>query len=120
MQKRIFPDAYGIEYEHDGTSPVAWRISGYAIVRRGDEIVCVKQASNDKYELPGGGIEVYESLIEGVEREFLEEVGIPAPIPEDAKPFYIHDSQFYNEEQEPKFFHSICLYYEGFIHHELQ
>lgn len=57
-----------------------------AIIKFNDEILCVQRPSNklpyisEKYEFPGGKIEVGESKIEALARELEEELNIKADI----------------------------------------
>ena len=54
-----------------------WRPSAYGIVIREGKILLSKQFG-DRYDLPGGGVDLGESPEEGVIREIKEETGIDA------------------------------------------
>ncbi|MBS7332909.1 MAG: (deoxy)nucleoside triphosphate pyrophosphohydrolase [Weeksellaceae bacterium] len=57
-----------------------------AIIKFGEEILCVQRAQNklpyisEKYEFPGGKIEIGETLKEALSRELVEELNISAEI----------------------------------------
>jgi 8-oxo-dGTP diphosphatase len=57
-----------------------------AIIKFGEEILCVQRAKNklpyisEKYEFPGGKIEIGETLKEALSRELVEELNISADI----------------------------------------
>ncbi|WP_237068221.1 NUDIX hydrolase [Microbulbifer guangxiensis] len=81
----LFP---GLKYEvYRRLSPaMRWDIS-YAVadkfvvgmiyfVERGDELLLVKHSYQDKWALPGGWLDRYESFEESAQRELQEELGI--------------------------------------------
>lgn len=71
-----FRDVRGASHAYDGTSPVVWRASAYAIALREGRLLMVEPAfSPGRWDLPGGGVEPGERLDEGVAREVWEETG---------------------------------------------
>lgn len=56
-------------------SELKWRPSAYGIVIENDKILLCPHLSGG-YDLPGGGVEINESLKEAVEREVREETGL--------------------------------------------
>jgi len=82
---------------------VIWRPSAYGIViDNGKILLCPNALGN--YDLPGGGIEIYESIEQGVEREFKEETGL------DVKFLHIEKvcESFFSDNQNT--YHSILFY----------
>jgi len=72
------PDSFrNANYEfvpYDG-SPVSWRISIYGIHIVDEELLIIKQINEKYWDIPGGGIEIGESLDEALVRESAEEAG---------------------------------------------
>ncbi len=66
-------------YHDVSLDEVKWRPSAYAVVLDGDRVLLTKQ-QNEGYYLPGGGIEIDESLEDAVMREVKEETGIDIEI----------------------------------------
>lgn len=90
---------------------VFWRISAYGVVLSSDQkvLLVLPCCYKDKWILPGGEIELDESIQEGIIRECYEETGYRIRVISD-KPIYIGESNFYAEK---KFCHSINLIYQG-------
>ncbi len=63
-------------------SPASVRVSVKAIIRDGDRILLVRNRDRhgDWYCLPGGGQRVGETLPEALQRECLEEIGVPIAV----------------------------------------
>jgi 8-oxo-dGTP pyrophosphatase MutT (NUDIX family) len=62
---------------YDGASPIRWTLRANVLVVRGGRVLMVRQppAWGGRWELPGGGVEAAESLLEGAARECYEETG---------------------------------------------
>lgn len=74
----IAKDIDGNEHEVD-ESEISWRVHAYAVIIDGDKILLSPQ-HGDKYDLPGGKIELAESVEEGLVREVKEESGIDVSV----------------------------------------
>src|SRR5206468_1369152 len=70
-----FIDLHGNPVPYDGVSPLQWRLGAYVLVVRDDQVLMVEPMHTARWELPGGGVEVHELLVEGAARECLEETG---------------------------------------------
>ncbi len=55
-----------------------YRVAARVLVVQGDKVLLVKEADDDWWALPGGGIDHGESIELTVTREVEEELGVPA------------------------------------------
>ncbi len=55
-----------------------YRVAARVLVVQGDRILLVKEADDDWWALPGGGIDHGETIRSAVLREIEEELGVPA------------------------------------------
>ena len=78
----IFLDIHQKPIELPANEKVHWRVAAYPLVRSSDDkILLVTIQENSKfYILPGGEVELHESLIEGLQRECYEETGYKVEI----------------------------------------
>jgi len=53
-----------------------FRPAAYGIYVRAGKVLLGRSRFTGKWDIPGGGVEPWETLTEGVEREFLEETGV--------------------------------------------
>jgi 8-oxo-dGTP diphosphatase len=110
IEQRNYFDSQGHCHNLRSKDTISWRISAYALVRELDAILLVMQEDGSHYELPGGGIEIGESVESGVRRECQEETGCDIQVTSTI-PFYVSESNFFHDRDG--FFHSICLFYEA-------
>jgi ADP-ribose pyrophosphatase YjhB (NUDIX family) len=72
-----------IDYHHDPNAPTANSIVpsvNVAVTNEAGEILLIRRSDNDNWALPGGGVDIGESLAEAGARETLEETGIECEI----------------------------------------
>lgn len=74
LSSRVFTNADQEVVPYDG-SPIEWRVSVYVMVIKDGKILLGKSKVEKLYDIPGGGIEIGESIEEAIEREALEEAG---------------------------------------------
>jgi 8-oxo-dGTP diphosphatase len=102
-------DVEGNEYAVTA-GELAWRPSAYGIVIRGSMILLVKE--NDRYHLPGGGIDLGEDPERAVIRELKEETGVTAS---DATLLNVASSFFsfgaFDEPSNLTHVHALLFYY---------
>jgi ADP-ribose pyrophosphatase YjhB (NUDIX family) len=110
---RKFINAVGEYIEYDGVSPITWRISVYSLLTYQNQILLVKQKRTDKFQLPGGGIELLETQGEALSREIFEETGLHIDVSTNA-PFYMYENFFF-KRTTGTYHHSLMLFYK----HEL-
>ena len=104
-----FFDIHQNPIERKPEEKIFWRISAYAVVCSEDNKILLVAPQYDKniWLLPGGGVDIDESIAKGIERECYEETGYRVKV-DFTKSIYIGESNFYCLD---KFYHSIILIY---------
>ncbi len=72
-----------IDFHHDPDAPAANSIVpsvNVAVTNDAGEILLIRRSDNDNWALPGGGVDIGESLAEAAVRETREETGIDCEI----------------------------------------
>lgn len=52
------------------------RLSAYGVYITNDKVLLIKDPRSNRWELPGGGVESNETILQALAREFLEETGV--------------------------------------------
>lgn len=117
LQKTAFRDPQGRPVAHDGVTPVTWRVGAFALARRAGRVLMVEIGHSGRWELPGGGVAVYETLLEGAARECLEETGYRF-VATDPAPVYVGELFFSWQQQAPpspgpRYWHSVMVVFAG-------
>ena len=86
-----------------------WRPAVYGILKENNKLLVIQPNWDDKFCLPGGSMNLGETLIQTLKREFLEETGFIVSVSE--QPIFV-DSQLFGNHKVSKFFQRISLYYE--------
>lgn len=94
--------------KYDG-SPVSWRVSLYGICIIDEKLLLIKHVDEKFYDVPGGGVEMTESLDEALERESIEEAGWVLTA---IRPVLVKSDWFYHSE-EARFYKSLQVYFEA-------
>ena len=105
----IFYDETGKAVEKPEKAPVLWRISAYGCVVKEAKILMVRAVLGNTWELPGGGVEIAESIADAVAREGVEETGCRLEVVGDL-PLTVGERNFYSTPLQ-QFFHSLILVY---------
>lgn len=109
----VFKNSKGEKVER-GNQELVWRPSAYVIVKNEkEEILTVKFALNGKFMLPGGGVNIDESLQEAALRECMEETGHTIEI--DGGVVDCKESLFYDDRKEQKFFHTVGVFFNAHV-----
>ncbi|MEI6296067.1 MAG: NUDIX domain-containing protein [bacterium] len=85
-----------------------WRPAVYGVLVKDKKLLIIQPNWDDKYCLPGGSIDLGETPIESLKREFLEETGCSVKIA--TQPIFVDSHLFANPEKE-KYFQRISIYY---------
>jgi 8-oxo-dGTP diphosphatase len=114
LTSKVFLDAKGEQIPYDETSPVTWRVSSHVIALQQNRLLLVEHVHlSGRLELPGGGVEPGESLLEGAVRECWEETGYCfAPI--DSEPYFAAE-EFFCHKQRTMFRHSLIFAFTGTV-----
>lgn len=98
-------DLFGNEHQRE-LKNFKFRASAYGVLIENGKILLKRHPAIEKFDLPGGGIELDETIHEGLVREFKEETGLSVEI---GKLLFVEDSFFtYNGEDA----HGILIFYE--------
>lgn len=106
--QRPWRDANSQPVEYD-QSDITWRVSSYAVIRQADTLLMMRDRNNYLYTFPGGGVEVPESLAEGLAREVAEEIGAQVAV---GRFLTAREDWFYHAQQQ-NFYHAVLLFYEA-------
>lgn len=85
-----------------------FRPSVYAGIIHDGKILMIKNRSNDKFWLPGGGIEICESAGEALKREVKEETGIDIEIEE----FIAFRENLFYYDPSDEAYHAFLFFYK--------
>jgi 8-oxo-dGTP diphosphatase len=100
-------DVDGQKYEIS-VDQLKWRPSVYGIVIKDGKILLSRQFG-ERYDLPGGGLDLGETPEEGVIREVKEETGIDVKNPQLV---HLQNSFFHDAHAEKDYYHCIMLFYK--------
>jgi 8-oxo-dGTP diphosphatase len=102
----ICVDVFGKTY-NVAVDKLSWRPSTYGIVIKNDKVLLSRQFG-DKFDLPGGGLDLGELPEEGVVREVAEETGIKVKNP---KLLGVENSFFQSSHAKDESYHSLLFYF---------
>ena len=90
---------------------VTWRPSANAIVLDSEKVLLVRVKQHGLWELPGGGIEIGESVADGLAREVFEETGYRVRVAA-LTPLYMEDNLFYAPDID-EYFHALPMVFRA-------
>jgi len=110
-----YHDVFGSPTERPEGAPVRWRASCYPIATRHGKILLVQPAWSERWELPGGGVELEreETLIEAAIRECREETGYRF-VPDPASLRFAGE-HFFSVPWSGNYYHSLTFVVRGTI-----
>ena len=89
-----FLDSHENEHFPSKDTEIKCRVSVYALIKKGDSVLCIKEEGSDKWELPGGGVDAPETFVEALERECWEETGYRVQMTSE-QPLFAKQKRFY-------------------------
>lgn len=95
-----------LEFQEDNwlhTSPAA---GAEAVIVQDEKIMLIKRRDNGLWAVPGGLVEVGETLAEAAERELMEETGVEAQV---TGLLGIFDSRLWHSQTKAQLYHAIFL-----------
>ena len=114
VSNKYFFDANQEPVDYDG-SPISWRVSAYALVKKNNKILIIKNKREKLYDIVGGGIEFGEDITQALERECMEEGGAEIKIGTLLK---AHVDWFYH--RNGNYYQTLQLFYEAELSGDLQ
>jgi 8-oxo-dGTP pyrophosphatase MutT (NUDIX family) len=113
-----FKDWDGNKHSIPADREICWRPSVYGLIIENEEILLVKPKWHDMWELPGGGVELEESIASAMERELLEETGYKVE-GDCGEPVHLEDNFFYAPNVD-EYFHSLPIVFSTKLKDEEQ
>lgn len=89
-----FKDWWGKEHTLPNNTKVFWRPSAYGLILRNKRILLVKATMHGLWELPGGAIEMDETIPDALAREVSEETGYRITVV-NKHPIHLEDNYFF-------------------------
>jgi len=108
-QKKIVCHDINNNLSEVGPEQLTWRPSIYGILIEGNKVLLSKQW--DGYDFPGGGVNIDETLAEGLKREFFEETGLEIEL---ISPVYCRTSFFHptrSTKSQGQYWNAVMIYY---------
>ena len=105
-----FRDVKGKKVKLPKSRKYNWRPAVYGVLIENNKLLFIKPNWDDKYCLPSGSINLGETSLEALKREFLEETGYEIEITNPNNPYV--DNFMFGSEKVDQYFQRISLYYE--------
>ncbi len=106
-----FKDWNDVEYELPLDRSFSWRPSAYALVKRDDQVLLMRAKQHGRWELPGGGINLGEKVLDGLVREVFEETGYQIKATNKV-PYYLHEDFFYAPDVD-KYRQTLLMFFDA-------
>ena len=94
------------EFQEDNWLHMSPAAGAEAVIVREDQIMLIKRSDNGLWAVPGGLVEVGETLAEAAQRELWEETGVNGQI---TKLLGIFDSRLWRSKTKAHLYHAIFL-----------
>ena len=111
-EKRRFLTPLGEEVAYDGASPIELYLAANVLAVRNGKVLMVRQPPQwgGRWELPGGGVDEGEALLEAAMRECYEETGYGF-VAESKEPFSVTEAWFWTSRKT--YVHAVVFVYRG-------
>lgn len=106
-----FQDWWGNKHTLPKGTSFSWRPSVYGLIIRRNELLLVQAAMHGLWELPGGAIELQESIHQALRREVLEETGYRVMVT-NQRPVYF-DSVYFFAPDTHQFYKTMLVVLEA-------
>lgn len=83
-----------------------FRVGAFGILKKENKILVERHPLSHKYVLPGGGVEIGETIAQGLKREFEEETGIRVKL---ERLFFVNEHMFTLRGEDAQ---GVFIYYE--------
>ena len=99
-------DHYGIAHDIP-IEKIGMRVSGIGVLKDNNTFLMVQDGWAKKWEFPGGGIKIGETVTEAIQREFIEETGLEVEVGK----FIDMQEDYYYSEDKDQAWQNIRLYF---------
>jgi 8-oxo-dGTP pyrophosphatase MutT (NUDIX family) len=107
--RELFRDQFGNEHVKPHDREVKQRFSARGVCIQNDRALVIRPVGSDKWEVPGGRIELGEDIQSAINREFEEETGYSGVIV-DLKPILVVTNNFFDIDNDIYFDSKIDFY----------
>ena len=108
MKSKIVVNSFLGKIKEIDKSDLKWRISAYGLLIQKSEILLCENQLNHQFALPGGAVELGETIKEALTREFLEETGKNIQIIQ----FLGFKERYFHFDPTQETFQSLQLFFE--------
>lgn len=108
MKSKIVVNSFLGKIKEIDKSDLKWRISAYGILIKNSKILLCENQINQIFSLPGGAVELGESVSEALIRELLEETGMRVDIVK----FFGYKERFFYFDPTKDTSQSLQLFFE--------
>lgn len=117
-KKTHFPDINGVVHTLPAGVVPLMRLSAYVLVECDERILTVQPTWAQKLDLPGGGLDLGETLAECARREFEEETGYRVKLHSEKSVHYEESNFFYrdvgdSDDSRGYYWHVVAHFFHG-------
>jgi 8-oxo-dGTP pyrophosphatase MutT (NUDIX family) len=93
---------------------VTWRAGAYVLAEREGRVLMLKSLQSGRWELPGGGVELHETLQQGAARECYEETGYRVTWSE-SQPLHVGEQLFCWQGDVMHYWHAVSVIFRATV-----